>query len=103
MRSRRRSQVPTRGKSHDPDAIRSNSVFSSTRPHHSNGTLRVAQFDGVMIAGAQSILQNEGGDSHRIKPVRHLAALVIGSEPYVASARTNYQSHTASLVFRRPE
>jgi len=51
--------------------------------------LHVAQFNGMVVAGAKSILQHEGGDIHSVEEIGKLPAFVIESQHSVTAARSN--------------
>src|SRR5437588_416706 len=70
VRSRGRSQVTAGRESHNSDAIRLYTVLSRMRPHNANRSLRIAQFDGMVITRPQAILEHERRDSERVQPIR---------------------------------
>ena len=60
--------------------------FFGAAADEAHGALGVAEFDGMVIARAEAILQDESGDAHGIEPVGDLAAFVVGGEVMVAAA-----------------
>ena len=56
------SEVAAGGESHDADAVGQHAIGGGFGAHGADGALRVAQFDGVMIARAEAILEHKSGD-----------------------------------------
>ena len=51
--------------------------------------MRISQFDGVMVAGPKAILEDESGNPHGVKPVRHLPAFMVGGETSISATGSN--------------
>jgi hypothetical protein len=75
------------GEAHHADAVGANVEFGGVRANEANGALRVAEFDGMVIARAEAIGKNEGCDPERVELVRDLTLLVIRREELIGTAR----------------
>src|SRR5579875_2355816 len=76
------------GKSPDADAIRINAVIFGMKPDVAHGALSVPHFNRVMVARAQSVLQNECSDADRIKPFGDVGPLLLHGKVDIPTART---------------
>src|SRR5262249_9635631 len=70
IRARSYSEMPAGRESHEADSRRVEPPFGSVRTQHSNRTLRITQFDRVVITRPQPISQNKGSDAERVEIVR---------------------------------
>ena len=83
---RRSGKVSASRESHHSDAIGGDVPLLRMRTHQSDCALRVAEFDGVMIARPKPILKNERRDSLGVKPVGLLDTLIRDGEALVSTA-----------------
>ena len=79
------------------------SVFRGARPHHPDGALRVAQFDGMVVARTQPVLQHESGNAQRVKPLGHRVAFLVHGEILIASAGADHHGRARAAAFRQDE
>src|SRR5689334_574073 len=75
-----RREMTSRRKPHDPHPIGFISILIGMRPHPADCPLRISEFDGVVISRSQPVLQHKRRNSHRVEPVRDLAAFVIAGQ-----------------------
>ena len=89
-----RRQMSTRGKSPDPDFLRSDPILRGMIARITNRTLRVAQFDGMVIPRTQAILEDERNHATSGEPLSHLFAFMVHGQHPVTAPRANH--HTAA-------
>ena len=51
------------------------------------------------LGGGESVFQDEGGDAVQVEAFCHLVTLMPTSQPMVAAARADNQSHTIRLLW----
>jgi hypothetical protein len=79
-------EVASCGEAEDADAVGGDAPFLCVGADGAEGALRVLEFDGVVIARAEAVLQHERGDASGVEEARDLAAFVIRGEVKVAAA-----------------
>jgi len=89
MSSRRRREVAAGGESPNADFICRNSIVCRVIADKPQRTLRVTEFDRVMVLGAQAVSQNECSHTARIQPIGDLFAFVVDGQHAVPAAGTN--------------
>ena len=79
VRGQRGGEVATSGETHEADYRWIDVEVPGAAADEAHGALGVAEFDGMVIAQAETVSEDERGDTHSVKPVSDLAAFVIGS------------------------
>ena len=86
MRAGRRREVTASGEPHHPNSIGGQAELLRARADEANRALGVAEFNRVMVAGPESVLEDESGHARRVEQVRDLPSFVVGRERAVATA-----------------
>ena len=89
--------MPACREAHHSNPIRRDVEFFCPAAHQPDCPLRISQFDGVMIARSQAVLEDESGHAHGVKPVRHLPAFVVGGETSISAAWSNDDRRTREV------
>src|SRR5690349_553346 len=86
---------------HHADAIGLVTVMSSMRPHPANGTLSILQFNRMVIARSEPVLQHKCGHAHTVEQIGELPAFVIAGQHRVAAPRRDQDCCTRARCFER--
>src|SRR5262245_48347788 len=97
MRPGAGGEMSSRGKAHNPYAIRGNPVFPGPRANGADRALCVTQFDRVVILGAETITQHERSHSDRVEPARDVSAFLLHGEVLVSAAGTDNHRRSGAL------
>ncbi len=87
------------GKAHDADAVRQHAVLGGFGAHGADGALRVAQFDGMMIARAEPVLEHKGRDADRVEPLRDLRAFIVQRQMRIPAAGADDDGGAGAAAF----
>ena len=91
-------EVAAGGEAHDADAVGTNAEFGGAGANGAESALGVAQFDGVMILGAQAVLENESSHAHGVEPFGNVAALFVHREVDIAAAGADDDGGSGSAL-----
>src|SRR6185369_12016301 len=86
---------------HHADPIGLVTVLPSMRPHPANGTLSILQFNRMVIARAEPVLQYKCGNAHTVEQIGELSAFVIAGKHRVAAPRRDQDCCTRARCFER--
>src|SRR4051812_18205425 len=101
MRAERRSQMPARGKSQNPDALFVQIPFLRATANRPKSARRVEQLIRLVIAHSETIFQNERRNPERIEPFRDVRAFLDVREMRITAARANENGSARRQFFRR--
>src|SRR3954451_11194886 len=84
--------MTTGGESPNPYAIRIEIKFASMAANPAKCARCISQFDGMVIAGAETVFQHEGRDAEIVEPARDLHTFVVCCQHGISTARNNQHS-----------
>src|SRR5205823_6630213 len=93
-------QMPSRGESPNPDAVRLDPELIGAHPDITYRALRIVERSGVMISRTKPVFKDEPGDPARVQPLGDLRALFVHREIPITTAGTDYDLGAGSLLGR---
>ena len=81
-----RGEVAASGEAPDADVVGPDAEVRSVKTDVADGPLRVPEFDGVVVFGAEAVFENVGADTEVVEPGGDLSAFVVHGEIGVAAA-----------------
>ncbi len=94
-------QVSARRESPDPDAVRLDAQISRVLADIANRAMGIVEWSWMVIARAESILEDEAGEAVLIQPRSDIAALFVHGQMRVATAGTDHHASASGFVSRR--
>src|ERR1700686_425253 len=99
MSSNRRGHMAAGRKPQNADALLVDAPFGRARPHSANGSRRIQQRRGMMVAWAKTIFEYERDDAERVEPFSNRSPFVIGKMA-ITTSRTYDHGRAGCFVFR---
>src|SRR5437879_390258 len=98
MSARSRGQMSTRGKTPDPDSLRSDTILRRMIARIPDSTLRIAEFNGMVIPRAQAILEDKCSHAASGEPLGHLLPFVVHGQHAVTATGANHDAAAGRLA-----